>query len=192
MSGWPRGIHQCKNCACEASINAHGGRGYCGRCYYIMRYIEDVQRWDRGRRETLKRLPKNGMFRPETGYRQSKSLITDNFSDEQFERCRKEHIRQLTRRLTIYRNREEIRQLAMPVSALDLEGKFAEVMHLVRRRAAYPQHANYLSEHFDETQRRVLYSLLEEIIEQAPWDGISWSQVGDKVYPLEPVNISPN
>ena len=177
MPLWPSNVEACKNCKGEPSRQAYGARGYCNRCYGLIRHIECAQSWDRSQPETLKRIPKDGMFDPATGYGNSNRLLTDGFTDEQFEACRSETVRQLKRRLALLRRREEIRRLEVPVDGLSLEEKFAELLHIVRRGAQYPTNASFLSAHFGDADRRVIYALLEEILEQAPWEGVDWSKI---------------
>jgi hypothetical protein len=155
----------CANCTGEPERYAHGAHGYCVRCYGLMRRIKETQAWNRDRPETLKRIAKNW-------------LAGRAITDEEFEICRQEHIRQLTHRLALLRHREEIRRCEVSVDALELEHKFGQLLRLVRRKAQYPHHASYINENFNENERRVIYALLEEIIEQVPWRGIRW-------YPME-------
>ena len=166
MSHWPRNIECCVNCTGDASSYTYGARGYCNRCYRILIHIAQVQAWDRTHRETLKG---------------STRLLTDIYADDEFEICRAEHIRQLTRRLTVLRHREEIRRHEVEVSPLDLEYQFAELLRLIRRKSQYPRNASYLNTHFNENERRVIYGLSEEIIEQAPWRGIQWYPIVNAV-----------
>jgi hypothetical protein len=51
----------------------------------------------------------------------------------------------------------------LPVSALELEEKFAQVLRIVRgQKSKYPNNANDLARHFGDAERRVIYALLEE------------------------------
>jgi hypothetical protein len=136
MSDWPAHVEACKNCTGEPSRYAYGAHGYCNRCYRIKKRIEDVRGWNRSCHAT----------------RYSKST---RLTDEQFEICREEHIRELERRLDLFRDREEIRRHEVPVDALSLEQKFAELLHLIRRKAEYPCNASDLNAHFNEAERRV-------------------------------------
>jgi hypothetical protein len=79
--------------------------------------------------------------------------------------------------LKLLRRREEIRRYDLPIDPMDLEDKFRELQRLVRLKTEYPRKASYLKQHFDETQRRVLCSLLEEIIELVPWRGIGHGKI---------------
>jgi hypothetical protein len=171
MSDWPPHVDACKNCTGDPGRYAHGSGEYCNRCYRLLKHVKEVQGWDRSRRETLKRIPKNGIVG-------SAGLINDHDTDEQFEICRQKNINQLRARLAILRRREEIRRHEVEVTGLDLEQKFGEILRLIRPKAVYqrkvsfPHYASYLADQFDEPHRRVIYSLLEEIIEQAPWQGV--------------------
>jgi hypothetical protein len=183
MAGWPEDAESCRNCTGSPDRYAHGANGYCSRCCRLLRRIKNVKAWDRHRPYTLKgMIPKDGMFNPavET-YRTSKRLLTDRYTDDEFEVVRKEYIRQYEARLNLLRYREEVRRLEFPVDALQLEQQFARLLRLIRRKAAYPMNASYLNSHFNETERRVIYALLEEIMEQAPWQGISWGTVIEKI-----------
>lgn len=106
-------------------------------------------------------------------YQDSTRLVTDGLNDNEFARYQKRMILGLRRRLSELHHREEIRRQEAPVTPLMLEQKFAELLRIVRRKAQYPQNASYLNMHFNEEERRVIYALLEEIIEQAPWRGVS-------------------
>ncbi|MGO8846642.1 MAG: hypothetical protein ACLQFI_15160 [Methylocella sp.] len=183
MSDWPQNVEVCKNCTGEPSRYAYGACGYCSRCYRLIRHIKDAQTWDRSRRETLKQIPKDGTVDLAVGYSRSSQLMTDKLTDEQFEIWRGETISQLERRLSLLRHREEIRRCHVPVDALTLERKFAELLHLVRRKAEYPSNASYLNTHFNEKERRIIYALLEEIIEQTPWHGMDLSLILERIYP---------
>jgi hypothetical protein len=180
VTDWPEHLEACASCTGTSSLYTYGARGYCNRCYRIIRRIETVQAWNRNRPETLNGIAKSGMFDADTG--ESTGLCTDLLTDEQFEIYRKEIIRQLKGRLTRLHRREEIRRHEMPVDALALEHKFGELLRLIRRKADYPRNASYLNKHFTEMERRVIVALLEEIIEQHSWRGIEWSRVWRRVY----------
>jgi hypothetical protein len=180
VTDWPEHREACANCTGTPSLYTYGARGYCNRCYRIIRRIEIVQAWNRSRPETLKGVGKSGMIDTATG--ESTGLVTDVLTDEQFEIYRTEIIIQLKRRFSLLQHREEIRRCEVPVDALSLEYKFAELLRLVRRKADYPRNASYLNKHFNETERRVIFGLLEEIIEQDSWRGIEWWRVWERVY----------
>jgi hypothetical protein len=168
MSQWPKGVEACSSCTGSADQYAHGSGRYCSRCYRLLARIKKAEAWDRTRPETLAGIPKNAMFpagRPDGPLR---GLETDNLSDEQFEKYRWSWIRQCKEHLNKLRSREEIRRYEFPVEGLDLEEKFRELLRLIRPKAIYPDNANCFNMHFDQKQKRILYALLEEVIEQVP------------------------
>lgn len=175
MSGWPWAIKACKNCTGGPLHHTYGARGYCNRCYRVIRHIERVKAWDRNRRETLRGIPKSS-YDSAVGYRNSTVLITDGdiYTDEEFEHCRKRHIDQLEKRLALLLEREKIRRLEVEVTGQHLEEKFSKLLRLIRPSAEYQRYSiyRYLDDKFNEAQRRFIYAQLEEIIEQAPWPGV--------------------
>jgi hypothetical protein len=84
MSKWPIRYEQCQNCGCDQDRRAYGARGYCSRCYHLVRRIEEIKTWDRTRSETL------------TSPAQA---LPRTLTDEEFEIARKELIRQADRHL---------------------------------------------------------------------------------------------
>jgi hypothetical protein len=174
MSAWPKNREACANCTCTAGTFSYRARGYCSRCYNVIRQIRDIEAWDRKYPETLKHVPKDGIINSASETHATTSrLITDTFTDEKFETCREGCIKQLRQRLVVLRHREEIRRCEIEVKPLDLEHKFAELLKLIRPKAEYPRNASYINQNFNEKERRVIYALLEGVIEQAPWPGIS-------------------
>ena len=172
MTAWPTKTEVCANCTVSSIRYSYGARGYCVRCYRLVRRIADVEAWDRARPESLKHIPENGMCEMKDGCRNTICLVTDSYNDGEFSRYQNRTIEQLKRRLLLFRDREGVRRHEAEVTPLMLEEKFGELLRFVRRRATYPSHATYLGLHFNETQRRIIYALLEEIIEQAPWRGL--------------------
>lgn len=171
MSNWPKNVDACLSCTGSADRYPHGARGHCVRCNDLLLYIRHVRAWNQNQPETLKRI-----------------ADASRYTDDQLEIIRAEHLRQLEARLALFRLREQIRGLEFPVSGLDIEEKFQKVLGLMsgirrRDRVRYPQNASYISQHFDADQRRVLYALLEEVIEMVPWRGINWMLVFSLVYP---------
>jgi hypothetical protein len=131
----------------------------------LLKHIRDVRGWDRSRRDTLKRIPKNGTVG-------STGLINDNDSDEQFEVCRRKNIERLEARLALLRYREQVRRRELEVTGSALEDKFRDLLGLIRRGVSYPYYGDWLETQFSEAQRRIIYALLEGIIEQSPWQGV--------------------
>jgi len=172
----------CKNCTCEQVRYPGGARGYCRRCYDLIRRIKTYRNWDRRDRRTLTRIPKAGWYDYDNKLRPRSEI--ENLSDSDFEIYRQGHIQQIADRLRLFRYREEVSRHEFPVDGLTLEEKFAELLRLIRRKAEYPRRASYLAQHFNEQQRRIIYALLEEVIAQAPWLGIDPSLLWGKIYKI--------
>jgi hypothetical protein len=179
MASWPIDAEGCRNCTGSPDRYAHGASGYCNRCYRLLRQIERVKRWDRAYPDTLKGIPKSGIVDFETG--PTARLLTDNYDNDEFEIVRQEYIRQYRARLKLLCHREQVRRHEFAVSALQLEEKFGQFLRLIRPRASYPRNASYINDNFNEAERRVIYGLLEEILEQAPWNGVQWFYVVRKI-----------
>ena len=169
MSAWPERYEQCRNCDCPPEHRAYGGRGYCRLCYYLVRRIELAKNWNRARPETLRGIASGPVVDPVT--RKAAGFLTDGFSDEEFENLRSEYIRQAKARMRYLRTREDFRSGAQSVDPLDIEYKFARLLHFLRPKAQYPRNASHIARHFNQEQRRVLYGLLDEIEEHMPWEG---------------------
>lgn len=193
MSDWPKDTKACVSCTGSSRSYGHGARGACVRCNDIMTYIRQVKAWDRSRPETLKHFPDDGTRvasndRSKNQFVKTGRLMTEGYSVEQFEKVRAEYIRQLERRLALLREREQIRRCEFPINGLDVEDKFRQLLVCVRgvRHHAidnYPHNASYINKNFDDRQRRILYALLEEVIESVPWRGMDWGLVCERVYP---------
>jgi hypothetical protein len=137
--------------------------------------VEKTEAWDRSKPESLSGIPKDGFVDADTGKRLG--LVTDNFTDDEFAACQAEYIRQFKDRLKTLRIREAMRSGRLQVDALDIEHKLAGLLALVRPKALYPQHASYIGKHFNAEERRVLFTLLDDIEEQVPWRGLLWHKV---------------
>jgi len=183
MRYWPKGITACINCTGDADRYSYGANGLCGRCYELTRRIEQAESWDRQQPQTLKRVPLSGIIDPAS--LGSRGNITDHYTNADFEVFRRAHIRQFQRRLERLRLRESIRRHEISVDGLSLEGKFGQLLRLLRPGARYPMNASYLNQEFNEHERRVIYALLEEVIEQIPWRGVNWYEVLEAVSDAE-------
>jgi len=155
MAAWPIRHESCANCKCSAGYRPYGGRGYCSRCFYLVKLIEDVNAWNRTRSETLRRLDR---------------LVADNLSDDEFEIVRKDFVRQAKARLFCLHVRQMRRNGELAVEGLEIEHKLGKLLSFLRPKAEYPRHATHIGTHFGE-ERRVLYGLLDDIEEHVPWRG---------------------
>jgi hypothetical protein len=102
-------------------------------------------------------------------------------TDEEFEIARQELIRQADRHLGYLRLREQMRCGGRTVEPLDVEEKFAALLHFLRPSARYPRNATHISRHFGAEQRRVLYALLDDLEEHVRWNGFGLHQVYEQL-----------
>ena len=137
---WPRQHKNCANCGCGPKRRSYGSRGYCGRCFYLVKHIERAKKWDLERLDTHRRA------------------------------AIKRLIRQANSRLQYLRLREDKRCGNLPVDPSDIENKFATIFHKLQRPGialSFSQVASYIGKHLKKEERRALYILLDDIEE--PW-----------------------
>jgi hypothetical protein len=166
MSPWPDKYQACANCRCDPEDRGYGGRGYCGRCYRLVRLIEKAKVWDHTRPET---------------YGDEPMLDVWKEKHDEFSVAKAEYIRQVKSRLGYLRVRNEFRTGVREVRSLDIEYKLGTLLNFLRPRALYPRNASYINRHFNKEERRVLYGLLDGIEDHIPWKGIVWDDVFEAV-----------
>lgn len=147
---------------CGTQRYRHKARGYCIRCYELIRRLENVSRWDMSDISTLKGYPKNSIF----------------YSKNTFDKLKKGYTKQINERLQFLRIKEEQlkRELIDPI---DIE---YQLRRLARRAGARNRNillgiAGCIKMHFPPKQRKVLYHLLNEIGENIPWEGIDYGEI---------------
>lgn len=171
MSDWPQDQQACLTCTGPKSDYAYGGRNMCGRCYRLTRRIEAAV-----------------AFPDDSNSQSDMSFLNVDFIDqEKIEIYRREVIEQLKRKLNQLMLYEQHRRMEIPVSGLDVEEKFAELMRLVGNKRGHHQIANHISDKFNDTQRRVLYALLSEVAEESKrrrktWGMLNYRVIQDRMY----------
>ena len=156
MPRWPKRCESCTNCKCSFDRRPYGGNGYCSRCYRVVRAIKDAKAWDPARSETLRWIDQG---------------LAQSLSSVKFETVmKKNYIRRSKGRLSHLRAREMMRSGATPVDPITIESKLARLLSFVRPKAKYPRNASYIAQHFNASERRVLYELLDDIEERVPWN----------------------
>jgi hypothetical protein len=148
----------CKNCGCPSGRRAFRTKDCCGKCAYLLQYLDEVQCWNPHKPETLEHIPKGGF---------KDSLVTDGLDKAEFAIWKDEHIRQIKSRLYWMRSREAKRR-GEYLDGLTLERKFAAIQRAIRRRPQYPRDASYIRSCFNNEQLRVLFCLLDDIEEHVP------------------------
>lgn len=143
---------RCVNCGTDRFLLR--ARGYCARCYPVLRKLEIVHSWDLDRPETLRGYSQLAVFYTKHGF---------NF-------LKNETLKRFQRRLDFLKTRE--RQRNSSIGGLEIE-------HLLRRLGkmcgvrddVHQGVARYVEDVFTPEQRRVLFCLLSDIEERVPWRG---------------------
>ncbi len=156
---WTKNYQECRNCG-SVRFN-HIAKGYCTRCYYIVRKLEQVVRWNLSDSQTLEGYPNNIIFHK---------------SDE-FKKIKGGFISQLKDRLAFFNTREKA--LNGPIYGLDIEYRFRYITRRCRTKNKNLFHgiATYLDHNFSMKQKKILYETLNQIEEDIPWDGIDWYKI---------------
>ena len=151
MSIWPVSVLACESCGCPPDRRSYGSRGYCRRCLYYVERREAAKGW---------------RFEEPSTY--AKFTVTDALSrleQEKFEAFRRGYLRGLQQELGYLVERERCR--SGKLENLDLEYKFGELRKLAKSRTPQPRNASFLSTCFSVEEMAVIYTLLDEITEEA-------------------------
>ena len=160
MERWSRKYDSCVNC--KTRRYSHRGRGYCTRCYGLIRKLENVSRWDLADVSTLKDYPRDFAF----------------FNEESFVKIKKGFEKQINDRLDFLKIREEKFEEKL-VDPLDIEYQLRHLAQCarVRNKNIFFGIAGYIQTEFLPEQRKVLYHLLNEIEEGISWRGIDYYEI---------------
>lgn len=162
MKSWARKHDSC--CNCGTNRFPHIGRGYCRRCYRLIRKRERVQNWIYEDRSTWDELPYS---------------VREGFQGaSEFERLRRGYVEQINERLALLGSWEDRRNGQL--SALDLEYELRLLASEAGARNGWYLHshyANWLRATFSSEQRQELYKLLNDIRQAKPWRGVDWYRI---------------
>ena len=158
-SGWAKKSDCCQNC--ETVRFKHKARGFCERCYYLVRKLEICKKWDLSDPITLKNFPN------EPSFRQPRTFI----------KVKNGHISQIKQRLSHLKIKE--RKLKGPIDSIDIEYRLRWLAKRcnVKNKNLFFGIAGYIEQHFSVEQRKVLYELLNKIEENIAWEGIRYSEI---------------
>jgi hypothetical protein len=166
MKYWPKSVERCANCGCDSERRDYGGRGYCCRCYRLIRRIDKIKGWSQEYLENLKR--------------------SHGFNDEEAKIWQDECISQLAGHLRWLHGREERYQ--GNVEGIEIEEQLRRIQHLIRPNVDYPRLATVIDHNFNQEQLGLLYHLLDRIEESIPWEGprrgatILYGKVWEKIH----------
>lgn len=150
---------QCKNCgSIRFSIRA---RGYCKRCYPVIRKIEIIKLWELEEIRTLKYYPKDGIFH----------------NEKDFIKIKKSFIKQREERLSYFKISEQV--LNGDIYGSNIVPLFQKIAKLAgSRNKDLLWHQEDLFDHnFNQKQKRIIYKILNSIKESIPWNGVDWHRV---------------
>ncbi len=151
MNKWSNDFNACKNCSTIRF--PYQGRGYCGRCYPIIKRIENIESWEQDNPKTWKGYPKSSV-----------DLSKD------FLKIKKSFVLQLKERLASLKYKEQ--RLLGPISGIArLAGVDGGLLFF--------HDAGAFESHLDEDQRLFIYQKLHAIAEAKRWKGIDWWRVFD-------------
>jgi hypothetical protein len=184
MNQWARHFSECQNCGTKR--RRHHARGYCKPCWSMMKLIWEAEKWDTTQPGGTSNMP------PIPGWTRDAivaGLDRRAWSDDEFERYRREFIRQYRLELTRLREREQSRH--KPVTGWDVESQLRFVHRHIRPKATrMPFHgiARSINDRFDGEQRSILYGILVDLIDHVPWVGISHEEFWRRVCRGAPKN----
>jgi len=159
MDKWSSKFKNCKNCLTKKF--PHKAKGYCSRCYSAVGRLDEIEKWDLGKPETLRNYPKNLIF----------------YNPDTFEKIKKGSLKQYKEKLNSLKHIEEI--LNKPIGGIELEYKIRYIADLVGGHGdkLFFGTANLFDHNFDKKQKKILYDLLNRMTEDVKWGGVNWYRI---------------
>jgi len=163
MNRWSRKYDKCGNC--QSDRFKHVAKGYCRRCYGLIKRLNEVEHWDPANPQSLKGFPSIDM--PYDSQRFSRV----------FKKIQSGVASQIRGRLAFLKAREE--RLNYPIQGIDIEHGLRRIAQCcgTKDRNLFFGIAGYIDLTFDLNQRKILYEWLNRIEENIPWRGINWNRV---------------
>jgi len=156
---WSKKYTECKNCGTQRF--PHKFYGYCIRCYYSAKKLEEIKLWELEQPQTLKGYPRDMIF----------------YNSRNFEKIKKGQLKQYKERLDNIKYSEKM--LEGQINGQDLEYKIKEVTNLsgVNGAKLFFGVANIFDSYFNAKQRKIIYEKLNCITENVRWKGINWNKI---------------
>jgi len=150
---------KCKNCLSSRFKLIAGG--LCSRCYPLKRKLKIVKQWNLINSETLKYYPKDMIFH----------------NQPNFNKIKKGFIRQMEDRLSYLQTNEQM--LNGAVNGIDIIPRFQRVAKLAgsRNKNFLWHEEDLFDQNFTSEQKKILFSILNQITESIPWKGIDWYKI---------------
>ena len=131
--------HACINCS--TIRYKHIARGYCSRCYTIVRKKELVKRWNLSESKSLKDCP----------------IDVNRFSLDRFAKFQSLFIKDLDKQLQCLKVKEE--KLSSPINGIDIEMQLTYIVSRVkiRNKNLFYHTANSFDHQFDMKQKEIIF-----------------------------------
>lgn len=151
MKRWSKKHEKCRNCGTVRF--KHYARGYCTRCYRLIKRLSQVDQWNHSDPNTLKGYPKNSHY----------------FQSDIFMMLKTGYPKAIKRRLASLKAIED--KLAKPISGIDIEHLLEIISRkcLGKHRKLFHQTGNAFDDRFNEEQRILLYETLNKVVENIPF-----------------------
>jgi hypothetical protein len=137
---------------CSTIRYEHKARGYCSRCYTIVRKKELAKLWNLSESESLANCP----------------IDVNCFSLDRFAKFQSLFIKELDDQLQCLKVKEK--KLSGPINGIDIEMQLTHIVSRVkiRNKHLFYHTANSFDHQFDMKQKEIIYKMFNEIIENLP------------------------
>jgi hypothetical protein len=164
---WSRSYRECRNCG--ARRRPHSRKGYCRACFDMMERVWKAENWHRDKPKTMTSTPDIPSWTRDAIIA---GLHRRRWTDDEFERYRREYISQCQMQLARFRSDEHMRQGA--ATGWDIERQLDLVYWRLSpksKRRPFWGVARELHDRFDEEQRGIVYGLLIDLLVETRWKG---------------------
>lgn len=156
---WSKKYKGCKNCGTERF--PHKARGYCARCYGLIRKLEIAKSWSSDDETTLREFPKT------VKSRDPKTILIVQHG----------YISQVEQRLSLFSAWETQQNEDVDAHTVELQIRRLAQLSGARNRNLHFGIAGFLEMHFNTEQLGVLFTLLNDIEQSVPWSGIDYAEI---------------
>lgn len=142
---------------CSTIRYEHKARGYCSRCYKIVRKKESAKMWNLSESESLKGCP----------------IDVSRFTLDRFAKFQSLFIKELDKQLQDLNAKEK--QLSGSIEGIDIELQLTYIASRfkIRNRGLFFHASNTFDHQFDKEQKKIIFQMLTIIIENLPKEKIN-------------------
>lgn len=152
MKKWANKYDECQNCG--TTRFHHKAKGFCKRCYNLILKLDQVKRWESTNIRSLRGYPASWPYDPDL-IRRTKNMF----------------ISQITKRLAYLKMKENLITDRIPVKGINIEYLLQSIATIVNynNKNIYHGIATGVDHEFDPKQKKILYRLLNNMLENIPW-----------------------